>query len=377
MVIGRDPKILNPDSENFRRVREYADLFEETHIILMMSGNFEPRSFGNKLFLWPTNSSFLWQAPYDAWRLGKKIAARYNPELIDAQDASESGLAAFLIARKCGLPFRIQIHTDIMSPFFKGASFKERLRYCLARFLIPRANCIRVVSERIKKSLLSSFPAIEDKSITVLPIFSDLNPYLTAKADYKTQERFRSYNFKMISAGRLVEKEKNLSLLIKMMREFIKSAPQSLLVIVGEGPGEKNYKSQIANYKLQKNVIIEPWKEDLFSFYKSFDLFLLSSNYEGWGRIVLEAMAAGLPAVMTDVGLAGEIVKNKENGLVVPVADQKAFFQAVLMSYRDKELRKKLAQNARDTALKLSLQTKADYLSLYKKAILLCRKQPF
>ena len=62
---------------------------------------------------------------------------------------------------------------------------------------------------------------------------------------------------------------------------------------------------------------MEPWTDDPFSYYKTADLFLLTSNYEGYGMAVVEAMAAGCPVIMTDVGLAGEVLIDKKDGLVV------------------------------------------------------------
>ncbi len=262
-MISADPRVKITGSESAARMADYARLFDALHIVVLSGGHI-----------------------IRAWREARALRGQYD--LITAQGADETGMLAYVLSRMSGVPFHLQIHTDVMSPWYRRASWKERVRYALARFLIPRADCIRVVSERIRRSLLqSTIYNLQPEKIFVLPIFTDVSKFMTAVPDPATEERFQDYDFKMVAAGRFVEKEKNFSLLIDVMHEFIKICPKALLVIVGEGSDGNRYKLQTTNYKLENNVVIEPWRDDLASFYKSFDLFLLSSRYEGWGRAVI------------------------------------------------------------------------------------------
>lgn len=400
LVIGNDPKLFDEKSEAFERVRKYAGLFDELHIVnisfapLCKTGlhkglhnscassscanqhcanevcTSDPLRYGN-LFLWPTNSKIAALGWLDAYHLGRKIIKERGIDIIDAQDPGESGLAAWLAARKIKVIFRIQIHTDIFSPWYRRAGWKERGRYWLAKFLIPRADCIRVVSERIRQSLMSNVKC-PPSNISVLPIWTDVSKFSEARSGPATEARFNDYDFKIISVGRLVDKEKNFSMLIDTMRDFVEICPRALLVIVGDGPDGKRYRLQVANYKLESNVIIEKWRDDLPLFLKSFNLFVLPSNYEGWGRVVIEAMAAGLPIIMTDVGLAGEIVKNGENGVVVPVGDRKSMLKGLIEIYQNTVERRRLAKAGKESLENLYLRTEEEYLRLYRKSYLAC-----
>ena len=91
---------------------------------------------------------------------------------------------------------------------------------------------------------------------------------------------------------------------------------------------------------------------------------------------MIEAMAAGLPVVMTDVGLAGEVVKTQENGIIVPVGNRAAFLQAMVTLYKDKEKRKILAAAGRQTAQNLQPQTKKEYLARYRQCLEPCAFPP-
>ena len=93
-----------------------------------------------------------------------------------------------------------------------------------------------------------------------------------------------------------------------------------MLHIVGSGPDEKKLKSYVARLGLEQHVVFHGYQSGyaLGMFYRECDAFLLTSDYEGWGMVIIEAAAAGLPIIMTDVGCAGEIIIHGESGLVVP-----------------------------------------------------------
>src|SRR3989344_1641804 len=111
------------------------------------------------------------------------------------------------------------------------------------------------------------------------------------------------------SIGRLV-KEKNYETLILAAA----LVPNAYFFIIGEGPEYKNYKLQIINYKLQNRFfLINPTGNDA-QYLKAFDIFTMSSVKEGLPYILLEAMAAELPIVVTEAGGMPEVIKNHENG---------------------------------------------------------------
>lgn len=370
LVLGNDRSLFESHSESLGRIREYAGLFEELHIVVFTLRGFTYQNFDKRLFLWPTNSFVpaFWLP--SAILQSIRIIRDRKIDIIDAQDAGFAGLAAYFAALFSGVPFRVQIHTDIFSPYYKMASWKERMQYLLTKIILPKASCIRVVSGRIKFSIEKRYKALSP--INSLPIFTDISRYVSAIPDRNNEERFSPYKFKIISAGRFVEKEKNFMMLIEVMAEFIKVCPEAILVIVGDGPDKDRYKTQIIQYGLEKNVIIEGWRNDLPTFYKSFDLFVLPSNYEGWGRVIIEAMASGLPVVMTDVGLAGEVVRQGRNGIVIPVRDYTALRNALRDLYIDAEKRQKIAAAGAETVKNLRPFTKEEYLILYKESLQKC-----
>ena len=121
-----------------------------------------------------------------------------------------------------------------------------------------------------------------------------------------------------------------------------------------------------AKLKLENNVKFLGWQNNPGEFYSQADTFLLTSYYEGWGMAVVEAVGHSLPIIMTDVGCAGELIKNGESGIVIPVNNQAKLEEAMMRLINDENLRKKLAEGA-FSAIK-NLPSKEETLALYKKS---------
>lgn len=376
-MIGTDRNLFAENSEARRRIIEYGRLVDELHIIVFAKKGFANQNFGN-VFLYPTDA--LWKPLYfwNARKIAKKILVAGGQWLVTSQDPFETGLVGYCLKRKFQIPWQIQIHTDFLSPYFKKESPLNRFRVCLARFLLSRADCARVVSERIKNSL--SFPKsspnskfqIPDSKIAVLPIFVDAEEIRNAPIKTDLRRKYPQFDFIILMLSRL-SREKNIALAIDAFAAAAEKYPRTGLVIVGDGQERKNCAARIAAGGLKNNVILENRTDDAASYFKTADLFLLTSNYEGYGRTVIEARAAGCPVVMTDVGVAGEIIRDGENGLVVPVGDRAKLEEAMIKVIGDKKLRDGLAAKA-GGALG-NRPTKEEYLQEYLRLWRECRKK--
>src|SRR3989344_4457332 len=194
-------------------------------------------------------------------------------------------------------------------------------------------------------------------NITALPIFVDIEKIRNALIKTDLYKKYPG-RFIILMASRIT-KEKNIGLAIEAVGGLITHPLSSLLLIVGNGPELESLKLKVQSEKLERNVKFEPHAPDLVSYYKTCDLFLLTSNYEGYGRTLVEAAAAGAKIVSSDVGIASEIL---ESECVFKVGDKS-------------DLAEKLS-----SALNLKLpppkplvsQTKEDYLRLYKSSFEVC-----
>lgn len=140
---------------------------------------------------------------------------------------------------------------------------------------------------------------------------------------------------------------KGLEYLIKAMETIYHE--KARLLLVGSGPHEKELRDLVRSQGLGGKVIFAGFREDIPEILASTDIFVVSSLSEGLPTSLLEAMAAGKPCIVTDIGLP---IENQETGLVIPPASAKRLAVAIKLLISNPKLRKKLGENAREFAEK-------------------------
>jgi len=129
-------------------------------------------------------------------------------------------------------------------------------------------------------------------------------------------------------AGRL-SRQKNQVFLLEMVRLLKDAGVKCRLLIAGKGPLEADLEVRSRALGLVEQVLFLGFQEYIRPFLSSIDIFLLSSRWEGFGYVLVEAMAAGKPVVAFDNTSNPEIVENQVSGLLVPTEDLQAFAAAI------------------------------------------------
>ena len=387
-MISTDRKILERDSAVRQRVVEYGKLVDELNIVIfnsstrVASSKYQvERILGTNVTLYPTNSRNRWFYIFDAVHIGRRVIGNWKLEignssnkneiLVTCQDPFETGLVGWCIARKTGAKLQMQIHTDFLSKYFIKESCLNRIRVCIAKFVIPKADGIRVVSERIKNSLSSIDYKLSTKAI-VLPIFVDIKNYENKIPAFDLHKKYPQFDFIILMTCRL-EKEKNIPLAIDVMREIVKNNHKVGLVIVGDGSLLKSLELKTKNLKLETNIVFEGWQKDLFSYYKTADLFLFTSNYEGYGMSLIEASASGCPILTTDVGLVGSVLREGDIK-VCKIGDKDCFVAEIKKLLKDKLPLYDMSIKARKRIEENVIKDKQEYLNKMKEGWKECLK---
>jgi glycosyltransferase involved in cell wall biosynthesis len=133
---------------------------------------------------------------------------------------------------------------------------------------------------------------------------------------------------RILTVGSLIE-AKNHALLVRSFARLRKSRPAKLMIL-GEGGSRAATAALAAAEGVANDVVMPGFALDTWPFYASADLFVLTSNYEGYPNVIVEAMRSGLPIVSTDcVSGPREILQDSEYGTLVPPGDEAALARAM------------------------------------------------
>ncbi len=342
LVLSTDWNVFNEESAVARRFRLQASTIDRLDVFVphgpsqtvQLAGNATMRGFGPGRIR-------------GAVRMFFSARSIPRPDVVSVQDPFLLGFLGWIIARARGSQLHVQVHTDLFHQNFAARSLGNRLKVRLAKFMLRRADGVRVVSERIKQSMEHLHLRAP---ISVLPVFIDTK---VIKEAQPIDRRVRYPVFqKIILVVSRLEPEKNVSLALKTFAEVHAKEQHAGLVILGAGSLRGELEQEVRSLGLEKWVVFEG-AQNPFPFYKAADALLLTSHFEGYGMVVVEALTAGCPVVSLDVGIAGEA------GAVV--VEKNKLAEALLLVVR-KGARAQLA---------FSLPSESEYRDLWRTQIVL------
>lgn len=212
---------------------------------------------------------------------------------------------------------------------FTGSSQKIRWAPFLAKLLYPWANGIIAISKGVAEDL-AQITGLSEKRIQVI-----YNPTITPNLNKKALEPIEHPWFKaeeppvIIGVGRL-ERQKDFPTLIKAFA-LVRQRYSCRLVILGQGRDRQNLNKLIEELDLKTDVAMLGFVENPYPYIAKATGFVLSSIWEGFGNVIVEAMALGTPVVSTNCPSGpAEILDNGKYGWLVPMGDDKAMAEAIL-----------------------------------------------
>ncbi len=366
LSISTDRKLFEENSAVMARSLEYASKMEELHIIVFSVKKLGLKEFHkNNLYIYPTNSPSKFLYIRDAILLGKKIIRErsLNPGgVITVQDPFECGKVG--VGLKCfsGMPLQVQIHTDFLSPYFKN-SFLNRLRVLSSGYVIRNADQIRVVSSVIFDSVKEKFANLKAE-ITILPIFVDAEA-VKDHTEIDCRQLGADFPQRYVFMASRLSKEKRLDIALHVMKRVQEKLSDVVLIICGEGEERENIEAMAKKDGVSIKLMGWVDRAKLLQFYKFADVFLLTSEFEGYGMTLVEASVAGTPVVTTKVGLAKTgLFKSGENSFVCPVGDVDCLAKSIEELITNPEKGKLFSQKMQDSIKAVSI-SKEEYVSRY------------
>jgi glycosyltransferase involved in cell wall biosynthesis len=368
VMVSTDRKMFDRHSDVAARTAALGGVLTNLHIIVFTkrSEHFSIVPLAPHITVYPTNSISRFLYVRDAVPIGRLAA---NADLVTAQDPFETGLAAMQIAEKLKAPLQLQIHTDFGSPAFRSEGILNKIRLRIARRTIPRAACIRAVSSRVAHSVDAFAPGSTATS-TVIPVFTNLSNYV-ASHEATLRAAYPQFDFIVAMVAR-ISPEKNIGLGLEAVADLVREHPGLGLFIVGDGPERKSLEHRAHSLGIGKNVVFMGWLNNPGQIVRAADVFLFTSQYEGYGLALVEAAAAGLPIVTTDVGLVGDVLKNDQQCLVCPPNDRACLTAHLRRYLLDPALREAHGKAASAAVAPLVEKTVNEYAKEIKESYTTC-----
>ena len=344
----------------------YAEACQSFHVTVfaLKKHKLSTEKVNDKLTLYPTNAGTRVGMVIKAVTIGLSILRQSKPGdawVITAYDPFECGLVGFILHLLTGVPLNIQEHGDFFSrPYWRREELFNRARYLFGFWLLPGADSIRPVSKRIAENLLKR--GIKPDRLHILPITTNVDRF-----SLSTSRQFDRETINVVSVARFVA-QKNFPLLIEAFNLAATQVPNLRLTLVGSGPEQDFVLSLVKQTKNQDKITILPWSNDVPTLLEEADIFALSSDYEGRARILVEAMAAGLPIATTDISGVSDVCQPDVHALITPPRDPKAFTEALITLAKDTEMRKRFSQTSIQAA-KTSTQNMSEYTADWVKIL--------
>lgn len=284
-------------------------------------------------------------------RLLRRLCKSWGVALVDAHSSKAHSLALMLNMLRPQLKVVIHRRVDYLPGFWSRAKY--------------RASGIDLwiaISESIGRILVEKV-GIEAERCCVVRSAIDVAYYQGISPRQAREALCQDFSLAMevpilISAGAFTP-QKRFDILMQSLATLHRLEPQMpwQAVLFGEGPQLASLRQLCRELQLEQRVCLPGFVEDPRRYLPGADIFVLSSEYEGLGTILLEAAAAGLPTIATAVGGIPEILMPGKTGILVPPQSSSDLAQAMIYLLRDRPVRLQMGAAARAQVTdKFSLQ---------------------
>ena len=292
--------------------------------------------------------------------LADRLEAAADVRHLHAHFAHGTTTVTWLAARLTGLPFSFTGHAkDIYRESLNPAGLLRR-KMRAASFVVTCTGANKQHLERVEPSadVHLVYHGLNADFASLLPAFATANSLVGVAASprRRPEPADRTEPLRVVAVGRMVPK-KGFDVLVRAAADLHRRGVDLELVIAGEdGPDASRVRALVSELCPELVRFTGPLSQcELLSLYRGADVFALACRVDGDGdrdgipNVMVEAMAAGLPVVSTAVSGIPELVRDGENGLLVPPEDPAALAAALLRMAADASLRDRLARAGRAT----------------------------
>ena len=258
-----------------------------------------------------------------AIRKGMKSMNKKPVDLVHVHVLTRQGLIALFLKLKKRIPYVI---TEHWSRYFKeNDTYKGLFRKWITRIVVRNAAAVVAVSERLKSEMLRH--GLTNARFRVIPNAVDTKRFIILKEKAFAPDSLK----RIIHISCFEDKSKNISGFLRAIQQVSAARQDFTVALIGEGPDWIQCKTYASALGLPGTIVSFTGlrsHDDLVKDLNNSDFLVLSSHYETFGTVIIEAMACGIPVVSTDAGIASSVIHD-ENGLLIPVNDESSLKTAI------------------------------------------------
>ncbi len=285
-----------------------------------------------------------------------KIGRRYRTDLIYTHILGTYGLIGLIASKILKVP---QVHwiCQFMAPYTGKYHYKYRKKVKISLFwrmkseyaiklALQNSKKIIVCTQAVKQEIMNFFSLPEEK-FTIIPNSVSLERFEQKKDEEESsaKEEYDLKDKKIILSVNWLSESKGPQYLVRAIPLLKKEVEDFSCMIVGAGHQQEFLKKLSKDLKVEDKVIFTgpiPHR-DLPIYYALCDVFVLPSTFEGFGRVLLEAMASKKPIVASNVGGIPEVAPDGEVAILVPPKNPNILAEAILKILTDKKFAEELA----------------------------------
>lgn len=268
-------------------------------------------------------------------RAGKKLLAEESFDIINTHFALPSGPVGHLLAKKFAIPNVLSVHGgDLYDPSKFTSPHRHWLLRNWVKILLRKADVVVGQSHNTLENVATYYDA--DLATRLIPLGIHRPPAIDSPG--RQELGFSDDEFLLVTMGRLVSR-KGLDRLLHIVAGL--NLPKVRLVVIGSGPLESELKELAAQLGLESSVSFQGFvsEERKLQLLEVSDLYVSSSQHEGFGLVFLEGMAMGLPIICYDHGGQSDFLEHGKTGGLLALNNEEAFAACVREYYKDEKSR--------------------------------------
>jgi glycosyltransferase involved in cell wall biosynthesis len=286
-----------------------------------------------------------------AYKRLKDIIEIEKPDIVHTH-ASKAGFIGRKAAEACGVKVIVHtFHGHVFHSYFN--KIKTKAIKMLEKRLAKLSTGIIAISEKQKEELVSEHGICPENKVRVIPLGFDLNRFSLNKVQNRVETRkkfgIEKDEVALAIVGRLAP-IKDHHFFLSVIEKLITKTDQKIRVfIVGDGSEAESIKRRVESIDPKGDIIkMTSWVLDIAAFNHGMDIICLTSKNEGTPVSLIEAQAAELPVVTTNVGGIMDVVRNEESGFVINQGDIETYTEKLRLLVEDRDLRDSMGKKGHD-----------------------------